>query len=731
MTILKMKEKLAQILSDRESRRMHIALMLAPLLLCLVLFVCVHFVTVQQIENQGNLTVENFKTKAHGIIREMQIVSDALISDRDFHHAVNAASEQEFDPVALCETIKSHVDRSPYVSNAYVICKSLDTIYTDNGYYMYDGMRILLKRLISGDVADYELDISDGWHVLNTNYAPPYYVISVPNDNGTDMTTLIVTLDTRQFLTAMYEERASLCCIFNENFSMSTLLLNYPELDWNSPGEISKILGFDVQCFYLETEDFTYLAAIETHDYYAPERTIIGVFGIYAVATLLLGILFLILSKRQQYNTVSALLDTLPQASHQKPSYEELLQTIHKRLKEYQDRSVAEQKRIERDNLQHILMGTITHQPTQEQLKAAGLPPVCEGYYLAAIHINDGPGLIKEGPKNLSVGMTCRLFGEAFADSDARRYDMAVTAFDRHYFAVFSLKDRGIGIEAMRSIIDGKVRFIEEEYGFSLRVTVSSFAPDAAGLPAAYKEAAALNGFIKSVDSNAVLITQDDMRNSIGILMNGDFIKQIQILSNTLELQQFELVPAMADAILEHHVAKLRKNYGLAKNRILTVSTILAEAVVSYQIDETFKREAVAKLSAASSISAVSSAAHQVFEKLAEGAVKAVSPDVVYLAREYIASHYADSSLSIPDVCAAADVSVQYLSRIFRERLGLTMLEYINQTRMEKAKELLLHTALPVSEIALRTGYNNTVTFSRNFKHYVNVSPSEFRNLNK
>jgi YesN/AraC family two-component response regulator len=59
-----------------------------------------------------------------------------------------------------------------------------------------------------------------------------------------------------------------------------------------------------------------------------------------------------------------------------------------------------------------------------------------------------------------------------------------------------------------------------------------------------------------------------------------------------------------------------------------------------------------------------------------------------------------------------------------------TIVEYINSHRIEIAKKLLLEQNYTVSKIAEAAGYNNTVTFTRNFKHYVGLSPSEYRSMN-
>ena len=74
-----------------------------------------------------------------------------------------------------------------------------------------------------------------------------------------------------------------------------------------------------------------------------------------------------------------------------------------------------------------------------------------------------------------------------------------------------------------------------------------------------------------------------------------------------------------------------------------------------------------------------------------------------------------------------AGVSVQHLSRLFKAEKNMTMVEYINQFRVSRAKELLVSSDLTITEIAEQTGYFNNGTFIRNFKKYVGCTPSEYR----
>jgi len=60
--------------------------------------------------------------------------------------------------------------------------------------------------------------------------------------------------------------------------------------------------------------------------------------------------------------------------------------------------------------------------------------------------------------------------------------------------------------------------------------------------------------------------------------------------------------------------------------------------------------------------------------------------------------------------------------------MGLSTINYINKKRMEKAKKLLSTMDTTISDIARQTGFYNISYFSKMFKKYTGLTPSEYRN---
>lgn len=79
------------------------------------------------------------------------------------------------------------------------------------------------------------------------------------------------------------------------------------------------------------------------------------------------------------------------------------------------------------------------------------------------------------------------------------------------------------------------------------------------------------------------------------------------------------------------------------------------------------------------------------------------------------------------EVAALVLMSPTSFSRFFRNAMGRTFTDHLNQLRVETACALLTDTSLPVTEVAERSGYRNLSNFNRRFRELKGLRPTEFR----
>lgn len=96
-------------------------------------------------------------------------------------------------------------------------------------------------------------------------------------------------------------------------------------------------------------------------------------------------------------------------------------------------------------------------------------------------------------------------------------------------------------------------------------------------------------------------------------------------------------------------------------------------------------------------------------------------------AKDYINEHYGDEKISLNAVAAYVNVSPNHFSRVFRQVEGKTFVEYLTQTRLNKAKEMLRCSSMKTSEIGSRLGYRDAHYFYYIFKKEVGCTPKDYR----
>ena len=83
--------------------------------------------------------------------------------------------------------------------------------------------------------------------------------------------------------------------------------------------------------------------------------------------------------------------------------------------------------------------------------------------------------------------------------------------------------------------------------------------------------------------------------------------------------------------------------------------------------------------------------------------------------------------ISLDELAAEAQLSPFHFARMFKQSVGVPPRVYLTRLRVEKACELLEHSDLPITEIALEVGYSSNQVLARVFAKHMRVTPSEFR----
>lgn len=97
---------------------------------------------------------------------------------------------------------------------------------------------------------------------------------------------------------------------------------------------------------------------------------------------------------------------------------------------------------------------------------------------------------------------------------------------------------------------------------------------------------------------------------------------------------------------------------------------------------------------------------------------------------EYMQYHYAQP-LTLTDIAKAAHLSVSRMAHLFKEEMGVTIVDYLTNLRINHAKRLLMTSDANCTRICYDVGYNNQSYFTRVFKQIAGLTPRQFRQQNK
>ena len=105
-----------------------------------------------------------------------------------------------------------------------------------------------------------------------------------------------------------------------------------------------------------------------------------------------------------------------------------------------------------------------------------------------------------------------------------------------------------------------------------------------------------------------------------------------------------------------------------------------------------------------------------------------VDPELMNSAMTYIGENYM-KELSLEEVAAFAGFSKYYFSRVFKEFSGISFSDYLTVKRLNASANLLIHTDLPIREVAKESGFGSVGTFNRVFRERKRCTPTQFRTI--
>lgn len=209
----------------------------------------------------------------------------------------------------------------------------------------------------------------------------------------------------------------------------------------------------------------------------------------------------------------------------------------------------------------------------------------------------------------------------------------------------------------------------------------------------------------------------------------------VETLSKMLLENQREELAQLVVQFLYHTIQKNDTSIrSYVKYQLIELITCMLQAAHKCYIPsekiEKFRSDIYQKVQAANSAADLEGCVLEFTSLLCDCAQTAYNNDYssrIQFVVQYVHQHYDDSNLSLKTLANKLSINPAYLGRMFSSETGMYFTDYLNEVRVNHAKELLDRTSLKLSEVAEQVGIANVSYFSTIYKKFTGVRPGQSR----
>lgn len=320
--------------------------------------------------------------------------------------------------------------------------------------------------------------------------------------------------------------------------------------------------------------------------------------------------------------------------------------------------------------------------------------------------------------------LTCFVITNVFGELLRQKYKGFVTEIDERIACLINLKNmEGINPEQeLIRISEEAQQFLKNYYNMILTISISDIHQNISGISSAFQEAEEAMEY-KMIAGNGKVICFHSLKNCVRNYFYP-FDKE-QKLVNCIKSGEYEKGKELLDEIINSNFVTGTPSVAMTRCLMFDLTSTIVKTVqeisVNQPVEKLFECETIKELQKEIT-NILLSVCSQIQSKMSNRTHE-LSKNIM----EFIHIHYLDPNLNIAMVADHFEITPTYMSKLFKEQTGEGMLDYINKTRLEKAKELLKDAKLSISETAVKVGYANSNALIRSFKRYEGVTPGQYK----
>jgi AraC-like DNA-binding protein len=315
------------------------------------------------------------------------------------------------------------------------------------------------------------------------------------------------------------------------------------------------------------------------------------------------------------------------------------------------------------------------------------------------------------------------------------KHDGYMTEIDGLLACLVSVRseNKNLVMQELQAIAQLVRSFVQTHFRIYFTVAISNVHSSFAGIPTAYQEALQAIEY-KVIIGSGQVITYDQIpapQDRYDYSLDTE-----QQLINQIKAGDYAGAKQTLDAIFQRNFNKESLSVQMAKCLLFDLINTMIKAMnqVSFACETQLfdKLNPLERLTGAQTIQEL----HVVMTDLSAEICQAVQAgrkdhgsQLVEDIRSFVSDQFRDYNLSISSIAEQFNLVPSYLSRLYKEQSGESLLDTINRTRIHEAKRMLKDPDRSISDITNAVGYLHSNTFIRIFKRFEGVTPGRFREI--
>lgn len=495
-------------------------------------------------------------------------------------------------------------------------------------------------------------------------------------------------------------------------------------------------------------QDWHYVLATPTGVYLGQLNKMNQLFAIGVVGVLLIGMILTFFLIRKNYNPLHDLLEELYQGMdydiyHTYNEYELISQEIDKNYKEKQNliSQLTLQKNIVKEHIiERLLKGTRKDLSIDDQITSFGISFISSDFAVMSIYIENIDQL-EELHIEISPFQQMKLIQftvmNVMEEVIGKYHASFMTEINDMIFCLINfdpVRKQEYKKDIEEAFKEGQ-NFLQEYFQIYCTGTLSNIHEGRERIPTAYQEALDTleYGFIvgktdlmyyestKTEEVREYYYPMEEEQKIINCIKAGDN-QQAMVIIEMILFKNHHLIssqPLLSRYLFFDIIATIMKTlYDLSLGQE-------EPAIENLDIIENFHRY--------KTLLGFKNGIQEIIEEACEKVIQCKNKNSTKFSEEvkmFVQNHYQNEALNISFIADQVGYHPSYVSKLFKEETGMGLLDFINQIRIEAAKDILKGSEKKrLEDVATAVGYSNVRTFMRIFKSYEGVTPGQYMNL--